>query len=144
MKSQLKAIGVDVRIASPADQPSFFTKISSFDFDMTMDNVFNWGDPIIGVHRTYICDNIRNVMWANTQSYCNPVVDELLNKGGGEPNIEKRKAIYAEAQKIIVDDAPVHFINATPFYTIYKKELGNVMNTIWGPTSPMHEIYWTK
>jgi hypothetical protein len=26
--------------------------------DMTMDVVFNWGDPVIGVHRTYLSNNI--------------------------------------------------------------------------------------
>ncbi len=40
---------------------------------MTWDVVFNWGDPVIGVHRTYSSSNIKKgVIWSNTQSYANP------------------------------------------------------------------------
>jgi len=39
----------------------------------------NWGDPVIGVHRTYLSDNIRRgLVWSNTQNFRNPRVDELL------------------------------------------------------------------
>ncbi len=36
---------------------------------MTMDIVFNWGDPVIGMHRTYLSSNIRKgVIWSNTHN----------------------------------------------------------------------------
>jgi peptide/nickel transport system substrate-binding protein len=41
--------------------------------------VFNWGDPVIGVHRTCLTRNSRKgVVWSNTQSYSNPKVDALI------------------------------------------------------------------
>ena len=46
---------------------------------MTMDVPFNWGDPVIGVHRTYISSNIKKgVIWSNTQNYSNSKVDDIL------------------------------------------------------------------
>ena len=42
---------------------------------MSWDVVFNWGDPVIGVHRTYLSTNVKKgVIWSNTQGYANPEV----------------------------------------------------------------------
>ena len=110
-----------------------------------MDIVFNWGDPVIGVHRTYICDNIREgVIWSNTQSYCNEKVDGILAKAGVEPDAEKRAALYREAQAIIVDEVPITFINTLPYHTAYSKKVGNAPVSIWGPMAPLDEVYKTK
>jgi peptide/nickel transport system substrate-binding protein len=70
LKSQLKKIGIEVEVRAAPDFPTWAGRISSYDFELTMDIVFNWGDPVIGVHRTYLSDNIREgVIWSNTQQY---------------------------------------------------------------------------
>ena len=79
LRSQLKKVGITVAVRASADFPAWSKRIASHDFDMTMDTVFNWGDPVIGVHRSYLSTNIKPVVWTNTQSYRNPKVDELLN-----------------------------------------------------------------
>jgi peptide/nickel transport system permease protein len=92
-----------------------------------MDNVFNWGDPVIGVARTYLSTNIRKgVIWSNTQQYKNPKVDELLNAAAVETDLEKRKALYSEFQKIVVSEAPIAYINLTPYKAVYDKRLTNL------------------
>ena len=106
-----------------------------------MDLVFNWGDPIIGVHRTYLSTNIKPIVWTNTQDYRNPQVDELLNTAGGILDATKRKAYYATFQKIVTDDLPIHFINVMSMHTASSRRLGNVPTTIWGPLSPYDEVY---
>ena len=112
---------------------------------MTMDIVYNWSDPVIGVHRTYLSSNIRQgVIWSNTQNYSNPKVDEILAQAAVESDVAKRKALYAEFQKIVVDDIPIYFINVLPTYVAYDKNLRNVNNTIWGGLSPNDEMYWEK
>lgn len=145
LKTRLKKIGIDVKIRQSPDFPTWAKRVSNWDFDMTMDNVWNWGDPVIGVHRTYLSSNIRKgVIWSNTQNYRNPRVDELLKQAAVEMDQTKRKALYAEFQKIVVDDAPIAYINVNPFYIAYDKRLRNVNTTIWGSMSPMHEVYWAR
>jgi peptide/nickel transport system substrate-binding protein len=145
LKPQLKKVGIDVIIRTSPDFPTWANRVSNWDFEATMDAVYNWGDPVIGVHRTYLSDNIhKGVIWSNTQQYSNPKVDEILDKAGKETNLAKRKALYAEFQQIVVDDAPIAFINTLPYYIAYDKKLKNVNKTIWGIMSPMHEIYWGK
>ena len=145
LKSQLKKVGIDIKLRTSPDFPTWANRISNYEFDMTMDAVFNWGDPVIGVHRTYLSSNIRKgVIWSNTQNYSNSKVDELLTQAAIETNMEKRKALYAEFQKIVVDDAPIIYINVDPYFTIYHTGLRNVPISIWGTMAPMDEVYWEK
>ena len=141
LKPQLKKIGIDVTVRSSPDFPTWAKRVGGHDFDMSMDSVFNWGDPVIGVHRTYLSSNIRpGVIWSNTQSYSNPKVDDLLAKAGVERNLDKRKALYGEFQKIVVADAPIAFINLLPYYQVYDKSLKNLPTTIWGAAAPIDEM----
>lgn len=138
LKSQLKKIGVDVTVRAAPDFPTWAGRISSYDFELTMDAVFNWGDPVIGVHRTYLCSNIREgVIWSNTQQYCNEQVDTLLNAAALELNAEKRKALYAEFQQIVAEDMPTYWINTLPYHTAASDKVGNVPLGIWGTMHPM-------
>jgi len=86
-------------------------------------------------------DNIRPIVWTNTQSYRNPKVDELLTSAGTAMDPAKRKAEYAQFQKIVTDDVPIVFLNLTPFFMASTKNVGNVPTSIWGPASPMDEVY---
>lgn len=142
LKSQLKKVGIDVELRASPDFPTWAKRVGGHDFDMSMDIVFNWADPVIGVHRTYLCDNIKKgVIWSNTQSYCNEEVDKLLNAAGSELDQAKRVELYNKAQEIIVDEAPIAFINVLPYHTAYSKEIGNPPVTIWGTMSPLDEVY---
>ena len=142
VRAQLKKVGITVEVRASADFPAWAKKIAAHDFDMTMDIVFNWGDPIIGVHRTYLSSNIKPIVWTNTQSYRNPQVDELLNTAGGILNPTKRKAYYATFQKIVTEELPIYYVNAIPYHTVTSKKVVNVPTTIWGPVSPYDEVYF--
>jgi peptide/nickel transport system substrate-binding protein len=140
IRSQLKKVGIAVEVRASPDFPSWAKRIASHDFDMTMDTVFNWGDPVIGVHRTYLSTNIQPIVWTNTQSYSNPKVDDLLNSAGTILDATKRRAYYATFEKIVTDDVPIDFINLTPYYTVSSVRVGNVPTTIWGPAAPFDEV----
>ncbi|RYF78041.1 MAG: ABC transporter substrate-binding protein, partial [Comamonadaceae bacterium] len=141
LRSQLKKVGIAVEVRASADFPSWARRIAAHDFDMTMDSVYNWADPVIGVHRTYLSTNIKPIIWTNTQSYSNPKVDELLNEAGKITDATKRKAYYASFQKIVTDELPILFINKVPMNTVTSKRVGNVPTTIWGPISPMDDVF---
>ncbi|WP_137701446.1 ABC transporter substrate-binding protein [Marimonas lutisalis] len=145
LKSQLKKIGIDLTVRAAPDFPTWAGRVGGHDFELTMDIVFNWGDPVIGVHRTYLCSNIRKgVIWSNTQQYCNEKVDEILAKAAVELDVEKRKALYAEFQQIIAQDVPLYTINSLPYHTAYDKKLTNVPTGIWGTMHPMDMVEWSE
>ncbi|MCP5373691.1 MAG: ABC transporter substrate-binding protein [Hyphomicrobiales bacterium] len=144
VKAQLKKIGVDVTIKTSSDFRAWIKTVANHNFDMTLDSVFNWGDPVIGVHRTYQASNIRaGVPWHNTQQYVNPEVDKIMDEAGQELDQEKRKVLYQQMQKIVVDDAPIAYLHTSPYHTIYNnKRIGNPpVNSIWGVCAPWDEVY---
>lgn len=143
MKSQLKKIGVALTVRAAPDFPTWAGRVGGHDFELSMDIVFNWGDPVIGVHRSYLSDNIKKgVIWSNTQQYSNAKVDELLNAAAVELDDAKRASLYAEFQQQVAADLPVYWINALPYHTAYNSKLKNVPTGIWGTMHPMDMIEW--
>lgn len=133
LKPALAKIGVEVNLRNSPDFPTWARRVSSLQFEMTLDSVWNWGDPVIGVHRTWLSSNIKpGIIWSNTQSYSNPKVDALLGAAGQEMNLTKRKALYKDAQKIIVQDCPVAFLWQQTFYEAYLGKVANPPVGIWG------------
>ncbi|MEP3055404.1 ABC transporter substrate-binding protein [Ascidiaceihabitans sp.] len=143
MKSQLKKIGIALTVRAAPDFPTWAGRVGGHDFELSMDIVFNWGDPVIGVHRSYLSDNIKKgVIWSNTQQYSNAKVDELLNAAAVELDDAKRASLYAEFQQQVATDLPVYWINALPYHTAYNSKLKNVPTGIWGTMHPMDMIEW--
>ena len=142
LKPALKKIGIDVEVRSSPDFPTWAKRVSNHEFDMTWDTVFNWGDPVIGVHRTYQSSNIKKgVIWSNTQSYSNARVDELMETAGREPDPDRRKTLYSEFQKIVADEVPLYVTNTLPYHTVFSSKVGNAPLGIWASSSPMDLVY---
>jgi peptide/nickel transport system substrate-binding protein len=53
------------------DLADFGNRIGQWNYQLAMNATFNYPDPLIGVHRSFVCSNIRKVLWANTEGYCN-------------------------------------------------------------------------
>lgn len=141
-KSQLRKIGINVTLRASPDFATWANRMAAHDFQMTTDNVWNWGDPNIGVARTYLTSNIKNVVWTNVMSYRNPKVDELLAQAAIEVDPEKRRSLYVQFQKLVVQDLPVLYLNVTAFRTVYNQNVANIPTNIWGLMSPMDTVYW--
>ncbi|MEM9578590.1 MAG: ABC transporter substrate-binding protein [Pseudomonadota bacterium] len=141
VRAALKKVGIDVQVRASADFPTWAKRMGTMDFDLSMDTVFNWGDPVIGVHRTYDSTNIAKGVWSNTQGYANARVDELMEMAATENDPEKRKALYAEFQAIIADELPVYHINTLPYHTVYSDKVGNPPLGIWSTSSPIDMTY---
>src|SRR5699024_8998886 len=75
-RQQLAQIGIDATI-QPADAGTWAQRVADWDYDITFNYLYQYGDPAIGVARSYVSDNIRNVLFSNTMGYSNERVDEL-------------------------------------------------------------------
>jgi len=142
LKPQLKKIGIDLNLRKPSDFGSWIKQVAGWNYEMSLNVIFCYPDPVIGVHRLYLSDNIKHVPWSNTQGYSNPVVDDLLAKAAVEMDFNKRKALYAEFQKIITDDVPMAFIHSPAYHTISNSQLRDEKKSVWGVMAPGDGIYW--
>jgi peptide/nickel transport system substrate-binding protein len=144
IKPALAKIGIDVQLRNSPDFPTWARRVSAFQYDMTLDSVWNWGDPVIGVHRTYLSSNIRQgVIWSNTHQYTNTKVDELLAAAGKERDPAKRKALYRDFQRIVVDDAPIAFLYE-PNFSVGFRRIADPKASVWGMMAPLHEMAIVK
>ena len=138
IKANLKDVGITVKIRSSADEPTWGNRVANYDYDMTLDNVWNWGDPAVGVERTYLCDNIKKgVLWANMSQYCNEDVDRLFKKAAAAPDEETRRADYAKVQKILTDELPILPLENQQYRNIYSDSVHNAPNGPFGIMSPL-------
>ncbi len=100
IQSQLKAIGVPVEIQQ-LDSAAVQKATSEGAFDLLLWR-YEWNDPD-GLNIFLASNRIRQT---NRVFYGNPKVDALFEQGLREFDNGKRAAIYVEAQKLILADAP--------------------------------------
>ena len=145
LRPALAKAGIDLTVRIAPDFPTWARRVGDHEFEMTTDSVWNWGDPVIGVHRTYQTSNIRKgVIWSNTQQYSNPRVDELMAKAGKERDVAARKKLYAEMQRIVVDDCPIAFVFETGFAGAIARTVAPYAFGVWGPLAPLDGLGLVK
>jgi ABC-type transport system substrate-binding protein len=77
----------------------------------------------------------------NQSHYRNERMDSLLAEAGGEPDWNKRIAIYRNVDQIIYDDAPVIILSYSgPEYVIWKSYVMGYTPTFTGV--PQHRFLW--
>jgi peptide/nickel transport system substrate-binding protein len=141
LRPQLKKIGINVTVRAAPDFPTWAKRVGTWDFDATVDASFNYGDPVIGVHRTYLSSNIRKgVIWSNTQNYRSEKADDLMARATVEKDADKRKALYHEFQRVISADVPVAYTHVQLINMVAAKSLKNLPVTIWHTLTPFDEI----
>jgi hypothetical protein len=60
------------------------------------------------------------------------VAGELFDAGAKEPDPEKRKAIYLQVQKILLDEVPVAWLYEINFPTLYRTKITNLVSSAIG------------
>lgn len=105
-----KKIGVEITIES-MDFPSLFTKAGEKkDFDTVASNVIISHEPA-ELGRFVNGDGDRN--WGG---YANPKVDELMDRGRRLTDLNQRKQIYDEVQKILQDEVWRIYLVEFPYH----------------------------
>jgi peptide/nickel transport system substrate-binding protein len=96
--SDLAKIGVKV---TPLQKESavFLQDLLALNWDLNIQQLGTAGfDAATNLGRLYTCA-------AKRMGYCNPALDSLLSQAGATSDIAKRQDLYAQANKIIWDDA---------------------------------------
>jgi peptide/nickel transport system substrate-binding protein len=143
VKQSLRQVGIDVTIRN-MDQPSSVASMGNHDFDMCF--VYNtaFGDPAVGVARSYITSNIRKgVPFTNTCQYSNPRVDELFDAAAKSNDRNERQRFYTEVQQILAEDVPVAWLLELEFASSINRQLHDVVTTGLGVNESFDRVYMT-
>jgi peptide/nickel transport system substrate-binding protein len=141
LKVQLKKIGIEIDRRVSPDSATWAQRLSNYDYDIAMSQIYNYPDPVIGTHRLFLCKNqIKGVIFTNTGGYCNEKVDEILDQASKETDLEKRKTLYAQFQKIITEDVPYVYTTTELPYGVAQKSIVGLPKTVLGTMAPMWDM----
>lgn len=133
IQAMLKEIGIEINIQS-MEQATLIEKAGEGDFELSFLS-YSYNDPDV----LYMLFHSSQIGGLNHTRVNNADLDALLEQGRTEMDLEKRKEIYIQAQKIIVDEA-----YWTPLYTdkvfhVINKRVHNVKNS---PSALLYHDSW--
>jgi peptide/nickel transport system substrate-binding protein len=140
VKQVFEQLGIPAQI-EPADAGSWAKRVSDWDFDVSFNFTYQYGDPALGVARHYLSSNIvKGSPFANNSGYKNEKVDTLLNKAASAVDEGERAQLYKEFQKIAVDEVANGFLVELQFATMWKPEVKNLVQTAIGLNETFDDV----
>jgi peptide/nickel transport system substrate-binding protein len=104
LQQNLADIGVTVKLQDFA-YPTMRDKLNTGDFDIAAGNWSpDYGDP--SMFMNFWFDSKLKGLPGDRAFYSNPKVDDLIRKAASGTDQKEREALYQEAQKITVEEAP--------------------------------------
>ena len=111
VQNHLKEVGINVEIEK-LQSSVFAEKKTANEIEVFIDEMLAWiDDPNYVLSLVLQCG-----VFGNYGAYCNERVDEIIEDGWTELDLEKRHAMFAEAQALIVDEAPWVFLTQPDFH----------------------------
>lgn len=126
-QQSLAEIGIKVDIEG-VDIAGWTSRYGNWDFQMTSNYPYQFGDPALGVARFFVSSNIRKgVPYSNCTGYSNPKVDELFGVAATATDDAARQKAYSEVQKILAEEVPMAWLAEVDFPTVLDRRFKDVV-----------------
>lgn len=106
LKQQLGAVGIDLDLQLMEFNAWVDKLYLQWDFDVGYSQLTDAPDPDFAAKSLFTCANIVKVPFVNAEGYCNEEVDSLFALAASETDRARRAELYAEIQRILVEDLP--------------------------------------
>ena len=146
IRANLAEIGVTVEL-EPRERAVWLEQLyTQKDFDTSIAFYTTSGDPVLGVQRAYLCDEIRQASFTNASQYCNEALDELFAQATSAVTKEERAKFYFEAQEIIAQDLPSAVLIDSGFADAIRSNYGGLETFFQSPetTTPRWDAIYLK
>lgn len=141
VRQYLQDVGIEVEMVA-TDVAGWNQKVSEWDYDIAFTYLYQYGDPALGVARTYLSSNIaKGSPWNNVEGYENEEVDKLFERAAVAYPADKRQEIYDEVQKKLVEDVPVAWMLEIEFPTIHRCDIKNLVDTAIGVNDGFRDVW---
>ncbi len=107
MQANLAAVGINAELVGYA-WPALLEKWDNNDFYLSVGKWAPTGDPHSRVFGLLGCESFGT--GGNYGHYCNPAVDAVAQEAVATLDRDERAALYAELQRLVMDDAPWLFL----------------------------------
>ncbi len=140
LRQAFAQIGVQLTMES-VDAGAWARRLAEWDYELSINFVYQWGDPTLGVERTYVSSNIQRVTFTNTGGYSNPQVDALFERGRTAVRAEDRQTAFSELQRLLVAEVPQIWLMELAFPTIYDRRYKDVIVGGTGVQASFGDVY---
>jgi peptide/nickel transport system substrate-binding protein len=122
-QQEFRKLGVEVELQG-LEWAAFLDSMSTppFDWDVV---VLGWSSTI-DPHWSYQIWSEQTIPKLNMGAYVNKRVEELFQLGAKEFDIERRKQIYGEIQRIVAEDEPYIFLTVNQGYAGVNNRIGGI------------------
>ncbi|MBL8706270.1 MAG: ABC transporter substrate-binding protein [Rhodospirillales bacterium] len=144
VRQNLQDVGINLEMVA-TDVPGYNQKLSEWDYDIGFSFLYQYGDPALGVARSYITSNIaKGSPFNNVEGYSNPEVDKLFAEAATAFPDSKRQELYNQVMKILIDDVPVAWLLELEFPTITRCSVKNLVTTAIGVNDGFRDAWLEK
>ena len=141
VRQSLGKVGIDI-VLEGIDVGGWAARCGNWEFEMSAPWTYQYGDPALGVARSYISSNIRKgILFSNTSGYSNPEVDRLFEEAAVARDDATRQALYSRVQKILVEDVAVAWLTELDFPTFTDKRIKDLVVTGSGVNDTFARAY---
>jgi peptide/nickel transport system substrate-binding protein len=140
LRQSLRQVGIALELES-TDAGAWARRVGAWEYETTINFLYQFGDPTLGVERTYVSSNIQRVTFTNTGGYSNPQVDALFLRAREAVAAEERRAAFSEVQKLLAEEIPQIWLMEMSFPTIHDRRLRNVITTGTGPNGSFDDVF---
>ena len=141
LRASLKQVGIEL-VLETVDAGAWSSRVGAWEYETTLNFLYQFGDPTLGVERSYVSTNIKKVTFTNTGGYANPKVDALFTQArtNGDPAV--RQQAFSAVQHLLAEEVPQIWLLELAFPTIYDKRLQNITQYATGPQSSFDDVYF--
>jgi peptide/nickel transport system substrate-binding protein len=140
LRQAMRNIGIAFDMES-TDAGSWARRVGNWEYETTINFVYQFGDPTLGVERTYVSTNIQRVTFTNTGGYANPQVDALFQTARTAAAAADRQRAFSDVQKILVEDVPQIWLMELAFPTISDRRVRNLITTGLGVHTSFDDVF---
>lgn len=141
LRASLKQVGIEL-VLETVDAGAWSSRVGAWDYETTLNFLYQFGDPTLGVERSYVTSNIKKVTFTNTGGYSNPKVDALFAEARTNGDPAARQKAFAEVQHLLTGEVPQIWLSELAFPSIYDKRLQNIVQYATGPQSSFDDVYF--
>lgn len=138
-KEFIRTVGVYLRIRTSANAIEWAARLVRGDYDVTLDELFGWHDPTIGIERLYRI-NTTPILWSNLSRYADAHIDSLFRAASAART--DRGAHYARLQHLLAQSHVALWICTIPYASIRNRQILHLTDQPFGVLSPMDKACW--
>ena len=140
LRTAMHQVGIELVLES-TDAGGWARRIADWDYDTSINYLYQYGDPTLGVERSYVSSNIKKVTFTNTGGFSDPKVDELFATARNAADPAARQAAFYEVQKRLIEEMPQIWMMEMAFPAIYDRKLHDVIELGTGVHACFDDVF---